>query len=275
MNILRLSCPDQSGIVAAVSACLQKNNCNIEEAAQFHEPEDNYFYMRLIFSGRTDKFCQDLEDIAQEFNMEWDVHSTDEPLKALILVSQWDHCLNDLLYRAEAGHINFSITGVISNHQNSQEMVERQNLPFHYINIDPANKQQSEQQISDLIKETGTDLIVLARYMQILSDEFCRTYSQKMINIHHSFLPGFKGAKPYQQAYQRGVKMIGATAHFVTADLDEGPIITQDVQPIDHTYTPKAMQALGRDIERQTLAKAVKLYAERRIFLHNKRTVIL
>lgn len=273
MNILCLSCPDQPGLVAAVSACLQEQSCNIEEAAQFHEPEDNHFFMRVIFSGDVQSFEEAFQAVAEKHNMSWRIRSHDQATKALILVSQWDHCLHDLLYRGTAGHLNLDIKGVVSNHETTKDMVKKYSLPFHHIDVTAGDKR--EDQIISLIEETGAELIVLARYMQILSNDFCETYGGRIINIHHSFLPGFKGAKPYHQAYMRGVKMIGATAHFVTGDLDEGPIIAQDVHPIDHAYTPAKMQALGRDIERQTLAKAVKLYAEQRIFLHKKRTVIL
>ncbi len=269
MYVLKLSCPDQPGIIAAVSGCLHKHGCNIEEAAQFHKREDNHFFMRIIFSGEKDEFIADFEDIKTRFNIDAYIYDNNKPVNALILVSQWDHCLNDLLYRAESNHLNINITGVLSNHEKSREMVERHALPFHKING------HDETAITDYITRSDTDLIILARYMQILSDDFCTRYNDRTINIHHSFLPGFKGAKPYQQAYDRGVKMIGATAHFVTTDLDEGPIITQNVATINHTYNPKSMQALGRDIECQTLASAIKLYTEHRIFLHNKRTVIL
>lgn len=275
MYILKLSCPDQPGIVSAVSTCLHKNGCNIEEAAQFHETNDNHFFMRIIFSGEKEAFLKDFSDISNEFEMKYSLHDKETPVKALILVSQWDHCLNDLLYRSNAQHLNLDITGVVSNHEKTREMVEQNIIPFHKVDVTPETKTVSEEHIKDLITQTGTDLIILARYMQILSDDFCQMYTAQMINIHHSFLPGFKGAKPYHQAYKRGVKMIGATAHFVTADLDEGPIISQGVQSVDHTYTPNMMQALGRDIECQTLAKAVKLHSEHRIFLHNQRTIIL
>lgn len=273
MYTLCLSCPDQPGLVAAVSACLQQQNCNIEEAAQFHEPKDNYFFMRIIFSGDDTRFREAFSKIAEPYHMDWEIHSAETPTKTLILVSQWDHCLHDLLYRGTAGHLGIDIAGVASNHETARAMVETYGIPFHHLDVSKEDKK--ETQITSLIKETGAELIILARYMQILSDDFCGTHSGRIINIHHSFLPGFKGAKPYHQAYTRGVKMIGATAHFVTGDLDEGPIIVQEVHPIDHTYTPTKMQALGRDVERQALAKAVKLYVERRIFLHNKRTIIL
>jgi formyltetrahydrofolate deformylase len=275
MHILRLSCPDQSGIVAAVSTCLHQHNCNIEEAAQFHEREHNHFFMRIIFSGDAESFRTDFGEIAKNFHMDWQIHALDAPVKTLILVSQWDHCLNDLLYRGRTNHLNIKIAGVISNHETSQDLVEERGLDFHYLPITAETKSAQENQINEIIKQTDSELIILARYMQILSNDFCKNLEGRMINIHHSFLPGFKGAKPYHQAYERGVKMIGATAHFVTSDLDEGPIIAQDVEPVDHTYTPARMQSLGRDIEAYTLAKAVRLYTERRVFLHDGRTVIL
>ena len=275
MHILRLSCPDQSGIVAAVSSCLHTYGCNIEEAAQFHAPDGNHFFMRIIFSGDPVSFQEAFAGIAQNDEMEWHIHPLDEPVKTLILVSQWDHCLNDLLYRWRTNHLNIAISGVVSNHDTCRPLVEERGLPFHFLPVTAETKDAQEKTLRHLMDSTGSELILLARYMQILSEDFCRSYGGRIINIHHSFLPGFKGAKPYHQAYTRGVKMIGATAHFVTPDLDEGPIITQGVQTIDHTYTPERMQALGRDIEAQTLAKAVQLYSERRIFLQARRTIIL
>ena len=276
MYILTLSCPDQPGIVASVSKCLFENGCNIEEAAQFHEEQDNHFFMRIIFSGDRDAFEVCFTQIAAQFDMDWQIYSGDEALKTLILVSKWDHCLHDLLYRAQAEHLNIGVTAVASNHEVTCDMVERYDIPFHYLPIkNKDDKDAQEQQIKDLIEQSGAELIILARYMQILSGEFCENYAARAINIHHSFLPGFKGARPYHQAHARGVKMIGATAHFVTSDLDEGPIIAQYTRQVDHTHTADKMQMLGRDIERQTLAEAVKLYSERRIFLHNGRTVIL
>ncbi len=278
MHILTLSCPDQPGIVSAVSTCLYKSGCNIEEAAQFHQPDDNHFFMRIIFSGALyaeDSFEQNFREVAKKFAMTYRIYGAHDPVKTVILVSQWDHCVSDLLYRATSGHLNIDIAAIISNHNTTQEMAARHHIPFHKLDVTPQTKAESEEHISELIKETEADLIVLARYMQILSSDFCSKYAPRTINIHHSFLPGFKGAKPYHQAYERGVKIIGASAHFATSDLDEGPIIAQDVQKIDHTYTPDKMLELGRDIERQTLAKAIKLYSEHRIFLHNRRTIIL
>jgi formyltetrahydrofolate deformylase len=278
MYILSLSCPDRPGLVAVVANSLHGHNCNIEEAAQFNDPLSGRFFMRVVFSapeGDASSFQSDFANIATEHMMEWQIHNKTEPVKTLILVSQWDHCLNDLLYRWRTNHLNIDITGVVSNHETSRRLVEERGLDFHYLPITPETKAEQEASLHALIEETGTELIILARYMQILSNDFCGAYEGRIINIHHSFLPGFKGAKPYAQAYERGVKIIGATAHFVTADLDEGPIITQHVTPIDHSYTPEKMQAVGRDLEAQALARATELYTERRIFAYHGRTVIL
>jgi formyltetrahydrofolate deformylase len=189
------------------------------------------------------------------------------------MVSQHDHCLNDLLYRWRSDQLPIDITAIISNHQTTKDLAESHELPFHYLPID--NKEAQEEKVRNIIEETDSELIVLARYMQILSEDFCTSYKGRVINIHHSFLPGFKGAKPYHQAYERGVKIIGATAHFATADLDEGPIIAQDIVPVDHSDTPQKMQVVGQDTESRVLARAIKLYAERRIFLQGGRTIIL
>lgn len=279
MYILRLSCDDQPGIVAAVASCLRDNQCNIEDSSQFHDIYSNGFYMRVVFSAleetALEKFQDCFKDIADNFSMNWRVCNTDEKLKALIMVSQHDHCLYDLLYRYRTGQLPINITGVVSNHETTREMVESHGLDFHHLPISKDTKKQQEDSLREIISETETELIVLARYMQILSKEFCQDYAQRIINIHHSFLPGFKGAKPYHQAYERGVKIIGATAHFVTQDLDEGPIIAQDIAHVDHSDTPDKMVAQGRDIESRVLARAVKQYAERRIFLNGKRTIIL
>lgn len=266
------------GLVAIVASSLMDAQCNIEEAAQFNDPLSGRFFMRVMFTAPDNNavpFQGAFQTLAQKHQMEWQIHEKREAVKTLIMVSQWDHCLNDLLYRWRTDHLNIDITGVISNHENSRDLVEGRELSFHHMPITPDTKSEQEKNIRNLINETGTELIILARYMQILSNEFCRDYEGRIINIHHSFLPGFKGAKPYAQAYERGVKVIGATAHFVTADLDEGPIITQQVTSIDHSYTPDRMQSLGRDLEAQSLARAVELYTERRIFSWEGRTIIL
>lgn len=276
MHCLRLHCLDQPGIVAAVAAALADSQCNIEESAQFHDPFSGHFFMRVEYAGLAEDshqiFRKHFQQVAARFNMQWEVNALGIPAKTLILVSKEDHCLNDLLYRWRTRHLNIDIVGVASNHENAHPLVASHGLPFHHVS---APKTLQEERIEQIAMETGAELIVLARYMQILSEGLCKKFSGRIINIHHSFLPGFKGAKPYHQAYERGVKIIGATAHFATADLDEGPIIAQQTAHINHALTPKKMQALGRDTESIVLARAVQLFTERRIFLHGKRTVIL
>ena len=279
MNVLRLHCNDKPGVVAAVATCLANNECNIEESAQFNDPLSGQFFMRVVFNplqdgclkGFTDRFSE----IASEFAMTWQVCDLSTPLKTLLMVSKEDHCLNDLLYRQKRGSLPIEITAVVSNHDTCREIVERENISFHHLPITKETKPEQEAQVKEIIEETGSELIALARYMQILSSEFSNEYEGRIINIHHSFLPGFKGAKPYHQAYERGVKIIGATAHFASEDLDEGPIIEQEIMRITHAFTPRKMQAVGRDIESRVLARAVNMFAERRIFLHDGRTVIL
>ncbi len=279
MHILRLHCDDKSGVVAAVATTLSNNQCNIEESAQFNDHLSGQFYMRVVFSpmeeGCLANFQTRFDEIAQEFSMVWQICDVDTPLKTLLMVSQHDHCLNDLLYRWRTNHLPIEITGVVSNHETTRTLVESHDLPFHYLPLTKDTKVDQEQQVRQIIDKSDSELIIMARYMQILSENFCATYQGRVINIHHSFLPGFKGARPYHQAHERGVKIIGATAHFATADLDEGPIISQSIVPVNHSHTPQKMQALGRDTESQVLADAIQLYAERRIFLHGKRTVIL
>ena len=279
MHILRLSCDDKPGIVAAVATSLSNNQCNIEESAQFNDHLSGQFYMRVVFSplqkGCIKSFTERFQDIAKEYTMDWQICDVSQPLKTMIMVSKHDHCLNDLLYRHRSGQLPIEITAIISNHEDTKTLAENHSLPFHYFPLKKDKKQTQEAQVREVIETTESELIVMARYMQILSKEFCADYQGRVINIHHSFLPGFKGARPYHQAYERGVKIIGATAHFATEDLDEGPIITQDIAPVDHSDTPKKMQAMGRDTESRVLARAVHQYAERRIFLHGKRTIIL
>jgi len=279
MNVLRLHCDDKPGIVAAVATCLANNECNIEESAQFNDPLSGQFFMRVVFTPlKTDcleSFNKRFAEIASEFTMTWEVCDLSAPLKTLIMVSKEDHCLNDLLYRTRTNSLNIKITGIISNHETCRALAEDHGLTFHHLPVTKENKKAQEKTVSEIIKETGTELIVMARYMQILSDEFAKKYDGRIINIHHSFLPGFKGAKPYHQAYERGVKIIGATAHFASPDLDEGPIIEQEIMRITHAFTPKKMQAVGRDIESRVLARAVNMFAQKSIFLHDGRTVIL
>ncbi len=279
MYVLRLSCDDKPGIVAAVASTLSNTECNIEESSQFNDHLSGQFYMRVVFTPMEDNaythFQKKFEDIADEYAMDWHVCDFTKKLKTLIMVSQHDHCLHDLLYRRRTRQLPIEITGVVSNHEVTRDMVESHKIPFHYLPVTKENKKTQEKDVRQLIKDTDSELIVMARYMQILTEDFCHNHKGRVINIHHSFLPGFKGARPYHQAYERGVKIIGATAHFATSDLDEGPIITQDIAPVDHTHTPQKMQAMGRDIESRVLARAIHQYAERRIFLNGRRTIIL
>lgn len=279
MFILRVIAKDQPGIVAAVANTLSAARCNIEESAQFHDPHSGQFFMRVVFApleaGAQDAFAANFGVIAADFGIQYDVVAQGEAVKAVILVSKDDHCLHDLLYRWRTGALNIDIVAVASNHDNNRALVEAAGLAFYHYPVTSDTKADQETQLRGLIENTGADLIVMARYMQILSVEFCRDYAGRVINIHHSFLPGFKGARPYHQAYERGVKIIGATAHFATVDLDEGPIIVQDVLPIDHSYTPQKLQTVGRDGEARALARAIDLYVQHRIFLHGNRTVIL
>jgi formyltetrahydrofolate deformylase len=279
MFVLRLHCQDQPGIVAAVATHLRDSHCNIEESAQFFDPHSGQFFMRVRYRALkpdgAEPFRVHFASCAQKFNMFWQICDLTQPVKTLIMVSKADHCLADVLYRWKSRHLPLDIQGVVSNHEMLRPMAEAQGLPFHHWPVTLHTKHDHENRLKDLVQQTDTELIVLARYMQILSDDFCADFQGRIINIHHSFLPGFKGAKPYHQAYDRGVKMIGATAHFATPDLDEGPIITQETEAVDHRHTPDMMQILGQDTESRVLARALKLYAERRIFLHGRRTVIL
>ncbi|HEX5935172.1 MAG TPA: formyltetrahydrofolate deformylase, partial [Pseudorhizobium sp.] len=212
--------------------------------------------------------------VAERFDMEWEIYDGDERIKVLLMVSRFGHCLNDLLYRWKIGALPIDIVGVVSNHFDYQKVVVNHDIPFHHIKVTKDNKPQAEAQLMDLVEQTGTELIVLARYMQVLSNQLCRTMSGRIINIHHSFLPSFKGANPYKQAYQRGVKLIGATAHYVTADLDEGPIIEQDTVRITHAQSPDDYVSLGRDVESQVLARAIHAHIHRRVFLNGNRTIV-
>jgi formyltetrahydrofolate deformylase len=279
MHVLRLHCLDQPGIVAAVATALANAQCNIEESSQFYDPFSGRFFMRVVFRGLTHTALSNFEShfliSAQKFAMDWEIRSLDMPVKSLILVSKADHCLQDLLYRWRTKSVMIDPVAIVSNHPDLKPLAQQNNLPFHHLPITPKTKESQEQALDTLVQATGAELILLARYMQVLSQQICSKYLGRIINIHHSFLPGFKGAKPYTQAYERGVKIIGATAHFVTPDLDEGPIIAQDVEPVTHAHSPEKMQHIGKDIETKVLAEAVRLYTERRIFLHGPRTVIL
>jgi formyltetrahydrofolate deformylase len=277
--ILSLSCPDRRGIVAAVSGFLAQSDCFITESADFGDPLSGRFFQRTVF--RTDgakpsrnTLEEQFEIIARRFDMDWNLHDAQRKARLVVMVSKFGHCLNDLLYRYRTGALPVEIVAVVSNHQDFQPLVEWHGIPFQHWPADGGNKQAVEDRLLALIEREKVDLVVLARYMQILSPALCRKLAGRAINIHHSFLPSFKGARPYHQAHARGVKLIGATAHYVTTDLDEGPIIEQAVERIDHTHTPDAMVAIGRDIENVVLARAIKLHVEHRVLLNGHKTVV-
>lgn len=273
--ILRLSCPDRPGIVAAVSGYLFDRRANITASAQFEDPRTRRFFLRTVFTADAD-LTEGFKDIAARFDMDWSLRPQALRPKILILVSKAGHCLSDLLYRRAIGDLPADIVAIAGNHPRADlEVRDLGDVPFHHLPLTPDSKAAQEAALRAMIAQTGADLIVLARYMQVLSDDFCRDFAGKIINIHHSFLPGFKGAKPYHQACARGVKLIGATAHYVTAELDEGPIIEQDVERVTHADTPEDMVAVGRDIERRVLTRAVTLHCQDRICLAGGRTVIL
>jgi formyltetrahydrofolate deformylase len=275
-QILALSCPDRPGIVAAVTGLLQRSGGNITEAQQYNDTQSDKFFMRVAFDiDAADPFRQAFEPLAQSFDMDWRLRDTSRAKRVLILVSKFDHCLVDLLYRTRLGELDMNIVGIVSNHP--REAIHISNLhgaPFHHLPVTKATKPDQEARLMALIDDTGAELVVLARYMQILSDDLSRHLSGRCVNIHHSFLPGFKGARPYHQAHRRGVKMIGATAHFVTPDLDEGPIIAQGVEPISHADTAERLVAKGRSIEQRVLSRAVKALIEDRVFLNGARTIV-
>lgn len=277
--ILTATCKARSGVIAAVTSFLSDQGCYISELSQFDDRDTGRFFMRAVChieSGENtiDSIREQFPDTATPFDMSWQINDSQQPAKVLIMVSKFDHCLDDLLYRLRKGELNMEITAVVSNHLDLRPMAEREGIRFIYLPVTKENKREQELALLDVIKETNTDLVVLARYMQILSDNLCRELQGRAINIHHSFLPGFKGARPYHQAYARGVKLIGATAHYVTSDLDEGPIIEQSVQHVDHAFLPNELVAVGRDTETQALARAVKLHIEQRVFLDGNKTVI-
>ena len=275
--ILTLSCPDRLGLVHAVSGFLLERGGNIEEAAQYNDPDTGLFFMRVQFTCVRLTF-HDLRNqlafFAKPYSMQWGLHARAQPMRTVLLVSKEGHCLNDLLFRWKSGLLAIDIRAIVSNHRHFYQLAASYNIPFHYIPVDADNKAQAEARQLEIIESEAAELVVLARYMQILSDDFCQKLSGRAINIHHSFLPSFKGAKPYYQAHDRGVKLIGATAHYVTADLDEGPIIEQDVARVDHSKTVDDLTTQGRDTESQVLARAVKWHSEHRVLLNGHKTVI-
>jgi formyltetrahydrofolate deformylase len=275
--ILTLSCPDRPGIVHAVSGFLLERGGNIEEAAQYSDLATGLFFMRVRFvcAQTTEAVLREqLTQMAPGFDMRWDLHASGKAMPCVIMVSKEGHCLNDLLFRCKSGLLDVDVRAIISNHRDFYQLAASYNVPFHHIEVNAAIKAQAEARQLEIIQAEGAQLVVLARYMQILSNTMCAQLAGKAINIHHSFLPSFKGAKPYHQAHHRGVKLIGATAHYVTADLDEGPIIEQDVARVDHSKTVEDLSALGRDTESQVLARAVKWHSEHRVLLDGHKTVI-
>ena len=276
--VLTVSCQSTRGIVAAITGYLAEKECNIVDSSQFDDQETGLFFMRLTFKSEGGASQDDIDagfaPVAKAFAMAYEFHNSDERMKVLLMVSRFGHCLNDLLYRWKIGALPIDIVGVVSNHFDYQKVVVNHDIPFHRVVVTKENKPRAEAQLMEIVEQTGAELIVLARYMQVLSDELCKRMSGKIINIHHSFLPSFKGANPYKQAYERGVKLIGATAHYVTADLDEGPIIEQDVARVEHAATPEQMVVLGRDVETQVLARAVGWHADHRVLLDGHRTIV-
>lgn len=277
---LTFSCPDQPGIVAKVSGFLFDQGANILSARQHRDSERNQFFMRVVFGFETDEAIPDgfrsrLDALGQALKLDWKLTDRRVKKRVLLMVSKFDHCLGDLLYRMRIGELDMTVVGIVSNHPKSALNLKNfGDIPYHHLPITKETKPQQEAQIRNIIEETGTELVVLARYMQILSNDFAEYLSGRCVNIHHSFLPGFKGAKPYHQAYRRGVKMIGATAHFVTADLDEGPIIAQDVEQISHVDRPKDLIRKGRSIEQRVLSRAVTYLLQDRVLLNSNRTVV-
>jgi formyltetrahydrofolate deformylase len=276
--VLLIMCEDRKGIVAAVANSIASQDCNIVESSQYSDENTGRFFMRIAVSCATDttieSFSAAFLPVATAFRLEWRIHDLRKKLRAMIMVSQGGHCLNDLLYRTSTNRLPMDVTSVVSNHLNWQRRAEHEGVPFYHLPITPENKLEQEAKLLAMVEEQKVDLIILARYMQVLSDQLCRKLDGRVINIHHSFLPGFKGAKPYHRAHERGVKMVGATAHYVTADLDEGPIITQDVSIVDHADTVDDLIAQGQDTESRVLARAVKLHLEHRVMLNGNRTIV-
>ncbi len=278
--VLTLSCRDRHGIIADVTTFLAGHCYNIEESSQFEDRLEQRFFMRSQFRAVDDK-ATDIDQVRRQFaslaakdGMEWQLNNLDQRPKIVIAVSQWGHCLNALLHKWKEGTLPVEIAAVVSNHEHMRDLVNWYNLPYHHLPISRETKPEQEARLYSIMEDSGADFLVLARYMQILSDNLCQKLQGRAINIHHSFLPGFKGAKPYHQAYDRGVKLIGATAHFVTSDLDEGPIIEQEVERVTHTNSPQELVEIGHDIESVVLCRAVRWHAERRVLINGHRTVV-
>ncbi|WP_243049770.1 formyltetrahydrofolate deformylase [Dyella sp. RRB7] len=276
--VLTLSCSDRAGIVAAVSGHLAGRGCNIVEAQQFGDAETQRFFMRLVFESTglsPDVLRAGFASVADAFAMQWTLRNRTRHRRVLLLVSKFDHCLADVLYRWRIGELPMEIVGIVANHpRDTYRHLDFDAIPFHHLPTSKHDKPAQEARLWALIEQSGAELVVLARYMQVLSSELASRLSGRCINIHHSFLPGFKGARPYHQAHRRGVKLIGATAHFVTADLDEGPIIEQDIERVSHGDTPDDLIRIGRDIERRVLARTLRLYLDDRVLLNGGKTVV-
>jgi formyltetrahydrofolate deformylase len=279
-GVLVLSCPDAPGIVHAVSGLLVQEGCTIVESHQFDSLTSGMFYMRVEFAHADGSpldipaLRRTFEEIASRFGMSWRLADAAERQRVVIMVSQYAHCLNDLLFRNSVGELNLDVVAVVSNHPTLKDIADFYGVPFRHIPVTRETKAEAEQELLDLVREERVQLVVLARYMQILTDDLCRQLEGKAINIHHSMLPSFKGARPYHQAHQRGVKFIGATAHYVTADLDEGPIIEQEMLRVDHSSSPEQLAARGREAETRALAHAVRWHTENRVIIHGNRTVV-
>ena len=277
--VLTIVCPDRPGIVHAVTGFLVRHGGNIIESQQFDDRLVDRFFMRIDFEVEdstltADRLRAEFTEVAAEFAMDYQLWDAKAPYRTLVMVSKQLHCLNDLLFRHSTGSLQIDIPVVVSNHLDAEPLVKSYGLDFVHLPVTPESKAEAEARLLALVEEHGVDLVVLARYMQVLSDDLCRELSGKVINIHHSFLPSFKGARPYHQAYERGVKLVGATAHYVTADLDEGPIIEQDVIRVDHAHTQDQLVAAGRDVEAQVLSRAVRWHSESRVLLNGGRTVV-
>ncbi len=277
--VLTIVCPDRPGIVHAVSGLLVEQGGNILESQQFDDLDEDRFFMRVRFAvadpdATAESLRASFAPVADRFGMKWELWDASAPYRTLILVSKFAHCLNDLLFRWSNKALNIDIVGVVSNHLDCEPLAKSYGVDFHHIPVTPETKPEAEARMLSLVDSLDVDLVVLARYMQVLSDETCRSLEGRAINIHHSFLPSFKGARPYHQAFERGVKLVGATAHYVTAALDEGPIIEQDVVRVDHRFDPAELAAAGRDVECQVLSRAVRWHAESRVLLNGSRTVV-
>ncbi|MFJ7794096.1 formyltetrahydrofolate deformylase [Pseudomonas sp. NPDC096950] len=276
--VLRVACPSIRGVTAEITAYLSGRGCNIRDSAQFDDESTGHYFMRITFRSEDGLSLEDLrqgfQPLVEKYQMEHEFFDERAKRKVVLMVSRFGHCLNDLLYRWGVGALPIDIVAVISNHHDFQKVVESHNIPYHCIKVTKENKAEAEAEQMRIVRETGAELIVLARYMQILSDEMCKQMSGRIINIHHSFLPSFKGGSPYKQAFERGVKLIGATSHYVTADLDEGPIIEQDIVRITHAQSADDYVSLGRDVESQVLSRAIHAHVHGRVFLNESKTII-